>query len=322
MPLLAAAAFSAAIAGCGDSGSGPTPRSTPTAPSAASFPTADGTTLQELMQGVPEGPILAPSVSELTKGRPSRFGFGLFDTARRPIKGAQVALYTSATDGSNVRGPYPARAESLITRPQFRAKTTADDPDAATQVYVAEIPFRATGQQAVLGLARLDGRMVTLGPVSVKVSKRGDGPPAPGDKAPVIHTPTVAEAGGDLSKIDTRIPPAPDLHRADLADVLGRKPAVLIFATPALCQSRVCGPVVDVALEVADKYRGKVVFIHQEIYNGNEISKGFRPQLVPYRLESEPWAFVIDRHGRISDRLEGAFSVSELDRAVAKIAKG
>ena len=72
--------------------------------------------------------------------------------------------------------------------------------------------------------------------------------PEVGDKAPVIHTPTKDEVG-NISQIDTRVPPD-DMHDVDFADVVGKQPIVLEFATPALCQSRVCGPVVDVAEQV------------------------------------------------------------------------
>ena len=73
--------------------------------------------------------------------------------------------------------------------------------------------------------------------------------PAVGDPAPKIDTPTVASAGGDVKKIDTRLPPS-DLHGKNFKDVVGKKPVILLFATPALCQTRVCGPVVDVAEQV------------------------------------------------------------------------
>ena len=63
---------------------------------------------------------------------------------------------------------------------------------------------------------------------------------------------TAEDVGGDLSKIDTRQPPS-SMHDDDFKDVVGKKPVVLIFATSALCQSRVCGPVVDVAERVGDK---------------------------------------------------------------------
>ena len=38
--------------------------------------------------------------------------------------------------------------------------------------------------------------------------------------------------GGDIASIDTRLPPS-SMHEADFADVLGKKPVVLLFATPS-----------------------------------------------------------------------------------------
>ncbi len=59
-------------------------------------------------------------------------------------------------------------------------------------------------------------------------------------------------------------------------------------------------------------------FIHQEVYEDNEINKGLRKQLQTYGLQTEPWTFVIDRSGVVSTRFEGAFSAGELEQAVAK----
>jgi hypothetical protein len=112
------------------------------------------------------------------------------------------------------------------------------------------------------------------------------------------------------------------MHKVDFADVVGKKPTVLIFATPALCQSRVCGPVVDVAQQVADEYEGKADFIHQEVYVENEPSKGIRPQLKAFDLPTEPWTFLVDKHGVIRDRIEGAYGVSELEAAMKTIVPG
>jgi hypothetical protein len=136
----------------------------------------------------------------------------------------------------------------------------------------------------------------------------------------------VASVGGDVSKIDTRTPPD-SMHDVNFADVVGKKPIILLFATPALCQSRVCGPVVDIAEELKSEHKGEAAFIHMEIYNGNKIGQGcldgtrqqsqcFRPQVLAYHLPTEPWAFAIDKHGKIVDRLEGAFSKSELETAL------
>jgi hypothetical protein len=132
-----------------------------------------------------------------------------------------------------------------------------------------------------------------------------------------VSTPTAEEAG-DISEIETRVPPD-TMHEEDLASVLGRKPVVLLFATPALCQSRVCGPVADVAEQVKRDYGDEASFIHMEIYRDNEFNKGYRPQVRAYRLPSEPWLFVIDRHGVIRTAIEGAFSVPELEAAVRQV---
>jgi hypothetical protein len=94
---------------------------------------------------------------------------------------------------------------------------------------------------------------------------------------------------------------------------------VITFATPALCQTRVCGPVVDIVKQAKAHAPSSVAFIHQEIYQDNNPNKGLRPQLATYHLQTEPWTYVIDRNGVISTRFEGAFSPGELERAVAKV---
>jgi predicted transcriptional regulator len=55
-----------------------------------------------------------------------------------------------------------------------------------------------------------------------------------------------------------------------------------------------------------------------EIYRDNAIEKGFRPQVLAWRLPTEPWVFAIDKQGRVAARLEGAFSAAELEEAVEK----
>lgn len=294
------------------------------------FPKPEGRTLGELLRKLGPGPVLSQSVSVLEPGK-NRFGFGLFDRARRQIADAAVALYVAPAPGGQVtsgtvKGPYPARWESLAVKPAFQSQTVATDPDAAKSVYVADLPFKKAGQYAVIGVVRLDNRLAATDPVGVKISKGGK-VAAVGTSAPKIHTPTAASVGGDLSKIDTR-KPHDDMHDVDLASVLGKKPVILVFATPALCQSRVCGPVVDLAEQVKAETKG-VAFVHQEIYRDNQIKPGclegkrpvsdcYQPQVTAFGLDTEPWVFAIDRNGKIVDRLEGAFSAAELKQAVDK----
>jgi hypothetical protein len=317
--LIAAALLACVLlAGCGgdddESATRPPPVAKP-----EDFPSAQGKTLAQLRSELGKGgPVLAPSVSQLTTGE-NRFGFGLFDRSRAQIANAAVAVYVAPAGGGQASGPYPARYESLEVKPQFQSRQTSTDPDAARSVYVADIPFKKPGQYDVLGIARLDDQLVaaTSAAPGVQVVSPADDPiPGRGDPAPRIHTPTEADAGGDLASIDTRIPPS-SMHQNDFADVVGKKPVVLVFATPQLCQSRVCGPVVDIAEQVkADMGSDDVEFIHMEVFRDNEIAKGLRPQLNAYNLRTEPWLFAIDRKGDVAARLEGAFSAAELEQAV------
>src|SRR3954447_5289763 len=318
---LAPAALAVVAAGCGGSSKkdAPPPQPPPSA-KVSSFPAATGKTLDTLRAGLPEGPILAPSTtSSLEKGN-NRVGFALFTSDRKFVTNAAVALYTTKRDGTDVRGPYVARYESLKVKPQYESKTTANDPSAATSVYVANVPIPRAGRTVITGVARVDGKMTRTSGFELKIPARvTGGPPDVGQKAPVIDTPTVASVGGDASKIDTRQPPAPDLLKDNFADVVGKKPVVLTFATPLLCASRVCGPTVDVVEQAKAETKGDVAFIHQEIYNDNQVSKGFRSQVTDWHLPTEPWTFVIDRKGRVSARFEGAVSVGELERAIARV---
>jgi hypothetical protein len=309
----------ALLAGCGgdDSSSGDQP---PPPAKAKDFPKPDGKSLTELLDETGgKGPVLAPSGLEVRTGK-HRFGFALFSRSREQISDASVAVYAAPAGGGPAKGPYLARYESLAVRPQFQSRQTATDPDAAKSIYTTEIPFDKPGKYDMLGIARLGGKLVpaTLPMAGVEVKKEsGDPIPAVGTRPPRIHTPTVEEVGGDVASIDTRLPPS-SMHDEDFAHVLGKKPVVLIFATPQLCQSRVCGPVVDVAEQVKAKTGDDVEFIHMEVYRDNRIDKGIRPQMSAFHLQTEPWLFVFDRSGRVSTRIEGAFSEGELEQAIAK----
>lgn len=317
----AAAVALALLAGCGgDDADVAGPEMPPPAARAQDFPKPEpGETLGELGSGLPEGPILVPAVSVLRKGT-NRVGFAVVDAARTQLTGAQVALYTSRPDGTAVRGPFLARSESLAVKAGFASKTTTQDPDAAKTVYVANARFTREGPVAVTAVVRLDGRLLRTGSESMRVGTKGKGPPDVGERAVAIDTETVASAGGDIAKIDTRVPPAPELHQENFRDVLGKKPAVLMFATPQLCQSRVCGPVVDVGLQVKAAVGDQVAFIHQEVFKDNSVEKGARPQLGAWHLATEPWTFVVDRKGIVRARFEGPMSVGELERAVSAVA--
>jgi hypothetical protein len=312
--LLAAGAI--AVAGCGGSDDDSTANQA--APDAASFPAANNRPLQEILsEADSEGPVISPAVQVFNKGE-NRFAFGVFTLDREQITDAEVAIYAAHGQTGEAKGPYPAQVESLETDPAYESKTTADDPDAARVVYVTDLDLDKEDEWRLGALTR-DGDTLQASVVGSAVVGQFSDIPRPGDKAPRVHTPTAEQVGGDLAKIDTRDPPG-SMHDDDLADVLGKQPVVLLFATPQLCQSRVCGPVVDVAEQVKAEYGDDVAFIHQEIYQDNVFDpKGLRPQVEAYGLPTEPWLFVIDEDGRIQTSIEGAFSADELEQAVEQV---
>ena len=318
---LAALTLVIAGAGCSEDDSGTADRPPPIA-KPQDFPKAGSKTLKELRAEVgAEGPVLSPSVSQLEPGK-SRFGFGLFDRARAQIADAPVAVYVARAGGGPAQGPFPARYESLTVKAQFQSRSVAADPDAAKSLYVSEIAFKRPGRYDVLGVARLDGRLVAATPAVPGLTVTKDGPvPDIGEKVPPTHTPTKSDVGGDLSKIDTREPPS-TMHEVDFADAVGKRPVILLFATTALCRSRVCGPVVDVTEQVKAEHGDNADFVHMEIYRNNEIDQGFRPQVLRWTLPTEPWVFAVDRRGRVAARLEGAFSAGELEQAVEAAVRG
>ena len=291
-------------------------------PSVADFPAADGQTLDELIASTEptDEIVVAPAGQVVNKGS-ARFPFGVFTDAREPIDDAQVAIYAApakdgVADGPAV-GPFPAQPKSLATDAAYSSETTAQDELAPKTFYVSDLEVDKKGEWQLIAMFNDGGELRTTRVPSL-VANRFDDVPKAGDDAITVSTPTVDDVGGDLAKIDTRTPPS-TMHEDDFADVVGKKPVVLLFATPALCQSRVCGPVVDIAEQVKEETDADVAFIHMEIFEDNQFDKGPRPQVEAYNLPTEPWVFVVDADGKVDTAIEGAFSADELREAVAAV---
>ncbi len=317
--LLASLALIAA--GCGSDNEESSAEQPTAAPDAASFPATDGKTLEDLAADLAPGDdiVVSPAGQVFNKGS-NRLGFGVFALDGEQITDAEVAIYVAPAGegpGAKAQGPFPARVESLETEPAFTAETTASDPDSAKVVYVSDLKLDQPGEWRALAVVEHDDELAAVRMPSIVVQAK-DPIPGPGDPAPKVHTPTADEVA-NVQEIDTRVPPS-SLHDTDLADALGKEPVVLLFATPALCQSRVCGPVVDIAEQVKRDRPDDAAYIHMEIYEDNLANKGVREQVKAYDLPTEPWVFVIDCDGKIDSRMEGAFSVAELDAAVDRVA--
>ncbi len=325
LPLALVAAL-VVLAGCGSQGSKDPVSQVPakggmrakvraaTQVTAKDFPPAAGRTLQQVADVVgATGPQLGLASSVFTVGR-DRLAFGIIDNRSGFVYG-KTAVYVAKTPGDPARGPYPAPADVLVTEGRYRSKQAATEDSPFAAIYAAQVPFRRPGAYYVLAVTQNGSRQVaTTGRLKV-IAPSADRIPEVGDRAPRVQTDTLASAKGDISAIDTRTPPS-DMHRRSFADVEGKRPVALLFATPQLCQSQVCGPVVDVAQQLKARYGDRIEFIHQEVYVDNKPEKGYRKPLQRFNLATEPWLFVVGRDGRITARLEGSFGLAAMERAL------
>ncbi len=326
MALLAACALTAGCGGGGGGDEGDALRNVPDdgglrtkvreagAPAKADFPAVEGRSLQEVADSMTGGPEVGLAGQTFTIGR-NRLAFGVIDPQGKFVYG-KSAVYVAPQPGARARGPYPAPADVLVTDPSFRSRQAASETDLFAAVYAADVPLPKSGTWSVLVVTESGGGMLAA-PTQVEVKTPAqDAIPEVGEAAPRAQTDTVASAKGDEEAIDTRLPPAPELHQKSFADVAGSKPVALLFATPQLCQSRVCGPVTDIALQLKQKYGDRMEFIHQEVYVDNDPNKGLRPPLKAFNLRSEPWLFVVDRDGKVTSRMEGSFGVKAFEQAI------
>lgn len=279
-------------------------------PSTTSFPEAQGSTLKELADLASPALEYAPATATYSPGL-NRVAFGLLNQANEIVY-APTALYVARTPNGAVRGPILAPADSLITEPAYRSKAAALESDPFASVYSADVTLPRSGSWSALVLSDTDAGL--LGATAM-IEVRADDPiPAVGDPAPRTHTETISDVG-EISEIETRDPPD-TMHDVDFADVVGEKPVALLFATPALCESRVCGPVTDIAEQLKTEYGDRLQFIHEEVYLDNDPSKGVRPALEDFKLRSEPWLFTFDSEGRVAARLEGSFGLGDFEQAI------
>jgi hypothetical protein len=282
-------------------------------PQPSEFPAAGSKTLQELADEIGGGPEMGLASSVFVAGRENRVAFGVIDSNAGFLYG-KTALYVARSPNAKAKGPYVAPADVLVTDAPYRSQQAATEADPFAAIYAASVPLPKPGNYSVMAVTLVGGKPVAApGQIKVTTAAR-DRVPDVGEQAPKVQTDTVASAGGNVEAIDTRRPTS-DMH-ADFSKVVGTKPVALLFATPQLCQSRVCGPVVDVALQQRAGFGDQVEFIHQEVYADNDPNKGLRKPLQEFQLPTEPWLFVVGEDGKITARLEGSFGLDAFERAL------
>jgi hypothetical protein len=141
----------------------------------------------------------------------------------------------------------------------------------------------------------------------------------PGDALPAVATPTTADAQG-IDPICTNDPVCP-LHEVSLADALGEdRPIVLLVATPAFCQIAICGPVLDVLLDVVDDFPD-LRFVHAEPFVDPATDQDTATPIVDaLGLHFEPCLVLAAADGTVVERLDTIYDRDELVEALGRLA--
>jgi hypothetical protein len=296
-PTLVAAAvlLAGVLAGCGSSKSS-SGGASDAAPPGSMNALAKGRTEYSLVQAQESLPV----------GR-SRFVFGLVPVGGKPKVGGAPKVYVASKGTDKAIGPFQATWQAFSPSPGD-VHGTPPFPG----FFVAEVDIPRAGNWGVLATDTEGGKPIGgAAGMPVKTSV----PAATGSKAIVEPTP-VATTPEEAAKIDTREPPTP-MHYISLdAALQNGKPTVVVFATPLLCQSRLCGPVVDEVLRVYSQVgTARANFVDIEIFPGRDATKPAEA-FTRWGFQSEPWTLVIDKDGVIRGRFEGPSTAGEISAAL------
>ena len=293
-----AAALIVVVAACG---SNPSATASPSrAPSGSASPTV----------------LPVPVSSELHVGA-NRTIFSLADpTGQKPVAAPDRTL------AIGYRGP---AGETIAPAPQ----TFIWAVEGASGVYVGQATFPAAGAWIADFITEAPGAPKETLSFSFDVKQKAN-VVSPGDPAPSVRTPTLADVGGDVTKISTDTAPVKRFYEtSEAAALAAKKPFVLIFATPKFCQTATCGPTLDKVKPVAAAHPD-LTFINVEPYELKDVEGQLQPvmngaNLVPveatnaFRLSSEPYVFVVGSDGKVSASFELVFSPEEIEAAIQAV---
>lgn len=161
--------------------------------------------------------------------------------------------------------------------------------------------------------AKMDSTIEVVDPSRV-------GPPVVGEQLPPVDSPTSTRTLG-VDPLCSRVP-ACGYHEVNLQDAVGAgKPIVLLVATPAYCQTAVCGPVLDLVIEQTTG-RSDLTVLHSEVYKDPKGQQDLNDAaLAPipdaYELRFEPVLFITNAAGTIVARADVVVDRGELTELLA-----
>ena len=225
----------------------------PSSPGRRHFPSATGKSLKDLGTLAKSSVQLGAATGTFTPGT-NRFAFALTTNAGAFVY-APTRHLRRHQPGLARQGPVPGsgrsdeRAASVPQQAERRARRDPGDLRGQRAAAQGRHLLRARRSPR-----RASGLIGAPGEIAVAASS-----PIPdvGQRPPDIATDTLATVHGNVSLLTTRLPPE-TWRRRRFNQVLGKKPVALLFSTPQLCISRVCGPVTDIAVQLQHQFGNKV----------------------------------------------------------------
>lgn len=298
-----------AAAACGGGG-----KTAPRATGAVSSNTID-----ELIAGRTQNLAANLALGEVLSGIPQRIPFALTPPNEPTtfLRGGSGRVWVAESRTAPALGPFPL---------EFHDEGLRDAKEGTKGIYSVRLEIPRDGLWVGLAEVTPEGAGAPLLGGFNKGVGRQYKQPVPGGKAPKAPSPTKDDHRGvepyctrQDPETKRRVPCA--MHAVSLDEALaGGKPAVVIIATPAFCQTRFCGPEVDVVQAASMELGTKMNFIHIEVYKDDTDAPAtglLAPAAKAFRLEEEPAIYFIGSDGVISDRFLGPAAVDEV-RAAAK----
>lgn len=277
-------------------------------------------------------PFIPQIISSETVVGPNRFLFGILDAAgsttiAAPDLQVSVGFLPSSEPAPDASAPTPSAPppSPIPARPATFIWAITNERG----VYVLDVTFPSAGVWTAAFTT--SGGSVPASTVGVSFDVKAKGVAIPvGGMAPSTKTPTAASPA-DIARIATDPSPDPSFYTTSVDEALAKHdPFVLVFATPAFCTSKQCGPTLDGIKAVAKGEPG-IVFINVEPYKLEYVDGHLQPVLDAnnqlqatdvvraWGLLSEPWVFVVDRDGVVRASFEAVVSPEELKTAIAAV---
>lgn len=279
-------------------------------------------------QGATEENIARPTLasSELVVGQ-ERFVFGLLDSKTglpiNDVPEVTIQFFKVHEDGTATKVG--------DATPIFHSKNLP------AGVYVTRTNFDQAGKWGAIMTIKREGQE--------SYQTRANFDVIADSSVPMIGEPAPAsknQTGKDVSSVGDICSAVPqdDMHSLSIAEAVSSgKPTLILIAAPGFCPSFTCGPDLQLVQSLKSKYADKANFIHIEAPNSiqnhthaglvdeaHRQEEGHRGVAMPqvktaeeWGLKSEPWIFLVDREGKIAERLEGGLTVDEVEPAFLKI---